>query len=408
MTPPQDREPPSADPAQAAHAIECLRLSKGQLEQVRDAFAAQISLGLARDDEQIPALPAFLPPPPPGLKGRAHVVDLGGTNARGAVVEVGPNAPAVIGLSSEPFDDNEMSAEQAFDQQARLLTRLEGEPPLPLGYCCSYPIEVQADGDAILLRWTKEKNISGVIGRRVGKLLVEAAQRRGIATGNVAVLNDTVAALLGGPPSYQARAPRTIGLIVGTGFNMAGFFTPAQAPKLARFSSWSGPMAVNLEAAQFRAPHLTRWDDEVDQRSSQPGKTRFEKAVSGLYLPLLFEAILPRQPGFDPAAGSAALVEVRERGASTAQQIASALFDRSADLVAAGLAAIAKLYGTGEEIQVLAEGGLFWSVPGYPERVQRSLKQLVEAEQQVTLIPKQEHVNLVGSAHAALLRAEPG
>ena len=68
---------------------------------------------------------------------------------------------------------------------------------------------------------------------RSGALLRDALRRLGKEARAIPVLNDTVASLLAG----AALAPefaRPIGVIVGTGTNMAGFFPVGAIAKLAR------------------------------------------------------------------------------------------------------------------------------------------------------------------------------
>lgn len=332
------------------------------------------------------------------------LIDVGGTNCRAALLQQTERELALVGdpvtaalpvRGAEPLD-----ARTFFDFQAALLAKLVDEPDLPLGYCFSYPAEVQPDLDARLIGWTKGIDLPEVVGRPVGALLADALARRGIAPKRVVVLNDTVASLLGASKVFHGPARLTAGLIAGTGTNMAGFFAAEQAPKLRGFD---GPMALNLESGNYAPPAglLTPADRAIDQRE-HPGCQLFEKAVSGHYLPLLFAELRTEQlQRVDPVAGSERLAQLaNDPSAPTeAQRLASALLHRSADMVAAGLAALLDHYPPGQ-VGILAEGSLFWCTPGYAERVQRSLATLVGAPR-FTLL-RLQHANLYGAAMAAL------
>ncbi len=377
-----------------SEAFESLQLDHSQLTAVRDALAERVRAGLAAPDGEIRALPAWLPEPGPELRGQAVVVDTGGTNMRAALVELEPGKPPRV---SEPVGDEvprdperRVGAEEFFRQQAELVRRLDAPPGLPVGYCFSYPTSNQPDGDATLLHWTKGIQIQGVEGEPVGAGLRQGMEQLGLAPGPVWVLNDTVASLMAG--AWQARGQaECIGLIVGTGTNMAAFL---QREGLAR-------MAINLESGNFHPPGLSVWDDELDGVTDNPGQQRFEKAVSGYYLPYLFRRLYPNFTGVDPAAGSAQLGQLRRRSGPKGRA-ATLLLDRSADLVGAAIAGLSQLFPAGRPIRVVAEGGLYWKTAGYSARVLATAQRLLGAPHAFQ-IESVDHANLVGSACAALL-----
>jgi hexokinase len=377
-----------------------LNLSLDQLEEVRAALRIRIREGLAEDGREIKALPAYLPPPPPALEGRALVMDVGGTNMRAALIELSEGEARVVsGPRSRRFEarsaDKTLSGEEFFDLQAKLICDLEPPGGLPVGYCFSYPSQVHASRDATLIRWTKGIEVRGVEGTLVGSRLGRALDRAGLSPGRVSVLNDTVASMLGGAYVFPGDHEKVIGLIAGTGTNMSGFFSGRNAPKLPE----SDPIAINLESGNFHPPHLTRFDEELDRDMTPSGAQRFEKAVSGYYLPYLFKRILPLH-GLDPGGGSATLVSLRGQGGEPGD-VAASLLRRSADLVAAGLAAVADHYSGHDEIGILAEGSLFWGDPEYAPRVETTLGALL-AGRRIARILHLENANLVGAACAAL------
>lgn len=385
-----------------------LQLQPDQLEDIRDRLAQEIRAGLTEPGQRVPALLAHLPPPPPDLEGEALVVDTGGTNTRAAVVRLYKDrAPEIVAgpvqqkLPVREAQAPRLDAERFFAFQAELAQKLEPGPNLPVGYCFSYPSEVFPSRDARLLRWTKGIDIPGVEGECVGTALQDALRNGGLTPGPVCVLNDTVASLIGGSRAFRGAPRDVIGLIVGTGTNMAGYYDAAQAPKLA---GQTGPMAINLESGNFDPLHRTEADRLVDEASENPGRQRFEKAVSGHYLPYIFAALHPEQTDFVPALGTGPLVQLIDQGPdSEARQTALALLKRSADLVAAGVAGVIQTYPeTSHHIGLLAEGGLFWNATGYAHRVEDTLRRLLPNHVQVSLL-KMTEANLIGAACAALV-----
>lgn len=385
-----------------------MQLARDGLEKVRTHIRQRLREGLTADGQVVSALPAYLSPPSRDLTGTSLVVDIGGTNVRAAVVDIAPGHNRIVrGPTEERLSirNRSIDAQEFFRMQARLAARLEVPQGLPVGYCFSYPSEVLPDRDAVLLRWTKNIDVPGVVGERVGDALRGALDEAGLQPGPIAVLNDTVAALLATAiPTDHGAAPRSardgIGLIVGTGTNMATYFDADEAPKLATLGT-RGPMAFNLESGNVD-PSLTEADDAVDAASPNPGHQRFEKAVSGYYLPFLFKAVHPTH-SLDPNQGSAPLSELAESGPPGPEKdTARALFERSADLVAAALCAIFDSFThDAGRVDILAEGSLFWRTPGYRARVEEMLSALAGPKQPFSIV-RIKDANLYGAAFAAL------
>ncbi len=377
-----------------ADPLSPLRLDERALAAVRDALSDRLGRGLAAEGQEIKALPAWLPQPAPDANGRAVVVDTGGTNMRAALVELRQGQPPRISQQSSgevPRDpERRVGAEDFFRLQAELVASLEPPPELPVGYCFSYPTASAPDGDAVLLHWTKGIQIQGVVGSRVGDGLRGAMTDLGLRPGRVRVLNDTVAALMAGAWSHSGEA-ESVGLIVGTGTNMAAFLRRDGSPR----------MAVNLESGNFHPPGLSDWDDELDRVTDNPGLQRFEKAVSGYYLPYLFRRVFPNYSALSPADGAGPLGELRRRSGPKATA-AALLLDRSADLVGAAVAGLCDHLPSERPVRVVAEGSLFWRSPGYRDRATRTAQRLIRGIRPLDFVAV-EHANLVGSACAALL-----
>jgi hexokinase len=132
----------------------------------------------------------------------------------------------------------------------------------------SYPAAITPTGEARLLNWTKGIQIENVEGTFVGAQLQEALRESGKQVVSLPVLNDTVASLLASV-LIAPKCTHYLGLIVGTGTNIAGFFPVRRITKLAPDDRgvWSDDdeMAVNLESGNFTPPHLSQYDDMLDR-----------------------------------------------------------------------------------------------------------------------------------------------
>lgn len=383
-----------------------LELSNSELLEISGDLSQKIQKGLACDEQEIACLPTYLQLPDGQQTGRAFVVDTGGTNTRAALVslrahdgklEAGPHSRKV----PDGREGSPLSSEEFFDAQAEMAREFPSQETLPLGYCFSYPARATEDGDAILLRWTKGLRVEGALQKKVGVPLKKALETLGFSVSRLRVLNDTVASLLGGVHLYAEPRFRQnyIGLILGTGTNMAGVFSPEQITKVTpgAFHGASN-MVVNLESGNFSPAHLTEYDERVDQASNNPGFQRFEKAVSGHYLPYLFQEIRPGV--LDPSKGTGPLVELRQSGSGADAELADKILQRSARLAAAAIVGLAHLYPTGDTA-VLGEGGLLWGDPHYAETVRQALQEL-SPDRSIELLRQRDDVNLLGAACAAL------
>ncbi len=399
------------DPAALSSRLRDLGLlwTRADLDRARAALVTRFREGLGADGRQLAMLPAYLAPPRPGLQGRAIAIDAGGTNLRAALVSVEQGGAKVEGEIIEvPFPGSkgrpEATARELFQAHAQLVARLGAPAGTPIGYCFSYPIALRPDGDAVLLRWTKEVKVPGVAGERVGQLLRQHLEEAKLEPGPIFLLNDTIATLAAGSGKPGVDPARTVGLIVGTGVN-AGFYLPAAAiEKLPRGAFAAPSMAVNSECGAFSPPGLGEADDDVDLASAHPGAQRFEKAVSGAYLGPLFSAAA-RKLDLGAEADSAEVSRLaQEDGGSPRGQLARAVLDRAADLVASALAAASDLAPGSGPLTVLAEGSVIQRAPGFRQRLAERLTELT-GDPAARVIASKD-TNLAGSALAALGHAE--
>lgn len=126
------------------------------------------------------------------------VLDAGGTNLRSGrcrvsdgnitleQVQVCPMPGTVSPLSTEKF------LETLADQLEPVLKDCAG-----LGFCFSFPAEITPELDGILLGFNKEVVVRDSAGMHICQALNETLARRGIPAQKYALINDTVATLLG-------------------------------------------------------------------------------------------------------------------------------------------------------------------------------------------------------------------
>jgi len=395
------------------------KLKTTQLKQIALDLEDKIETGLKADNTEIKTIPTYIHPLSCGAEGQAVVLDWGGTNYRAAVINF---AGGIAKITPKKAGSQDLSAtttkgfalEDLLVKQSEFVNDIELPLKAPIGYCFSYPANCLPNGDAELIKWTKGIDIKDMIGNPVGKPLLDHLNSTGKAefTG-IKVINDTVASLFAGltNPNFDAY----IGLIVGTGTNMAAFVNADRISKIDPALNWQGLTPVNLESGNFNPPHLTKYDDLVDEKSDNKGSQRFEKAVSGMYIGQILREAFP-EDGFDETTDGKALTELinnadqhRKKHVKAAKQI----YKRSAKLVAASLAGLIDMLITHDKsikkVRITAEGSLFWSevtnCKSYNKVVKNTLKELLGemGHKKVKVdIAQIDSANMIGSGIAAL------
>jgi len=395
------------------------KLSTVQLKEIAQDLQKKVENGLNNDNTEIQCIPTYIKPKTLGVEGQATVLDLGGTNYRAAVVSFKEGKADIYPPNGWSKDLSVMktkgfTAKDLFAEQASFLKDIKIPEKSPIGYCFSYPAECLPDGDAKLLRWTKGVDIPEMIDQPIGKPLKEFLNEQSDAEFTaVKVINDTVASLFAG--LSDSSFDGYIGLIVGTGTNMATFIHSDQIGKLDKGLNWSGLTPINLESGNYRPLHLTDIDNQVDAASTTPDEQRFEKAVSGMYLGKVFTALFP-EDGFDEKFDAKALTDLINKPDKHKKKhirAARRIYKRSAKLVAASLAGLVAVMVSHDpaikKVCLTAEGSLFWSkVKGckaYNKQVSKYLKTVLDelGHKEVRVKVTEIHnANLIGSAVAAL------
>ena len=392
-------------------------LTTEQLREIANSLQSKIENGLKKDGTEILDIPTFISPKEEIGDGKVLTLDWGGTNFRAAIVEFKDGKPTIIEQKKKPLSAKELSGfkgEDLLHAMALLICELENldESVTQIGYCFSYPAASRLNGDAILLRWSKGIDIPDMVETPVGESLVKYLNNfKNIKTqfNNIKVINDTVACLFAGlsETGYDAY----MGLIVGTGTNMAGLMPLKKIDKLN--SKEEGVIPINLESGNFKPPHLTIVDRLVDALSNNRGLQLFEKAISGGYLGELFKIVFMNKKikyDFD-GADLSKLINNPADNPEDQVQVGKWIYDRSAKLVAASLAGLAQVLvaqdASIKKICLAADGSLFWSKNQnnetyYKNLVAQELETLLPEGVTITIIDEMLDPNLIGSAISAL------
>ena len=392
-------------------------LTTQQLREIANSLQAKIEDGLKKDGMEISDIPTHITPKKDINDGKVLTLDWGGTNFRAAIVEFKGGKPLILESKKKPLSAKETAGFKQvdlFNEMASLICELENldESVTQIGYCFSYPAASRLNGDAILLRWTKEIDIQDMIEKPVGEpLMIYLNNHKNIRTtfNNIKVINDTVACLFAG--LSETGFDTYLGLIVGTGTNMASLMPLDKIEKLN--SKDEGVIPVNLESGNFRPPHLTVVDGLVDAMSNNKGYQLFEKAISGGYVGEIFKALFfDKKVKYDfDGADLAKLINKPDGQPEDQVNAGQWIYDRSAKLVAASLTGLAQVLVAQnpaiKKICLAADGSVFWGKDKhnktyYKDLVAKELEILLPAGVTITIIDEMQDPNLVGSAISAL------
>ncbi|NXA11142.1 HXK2 protein, partial [Sapayoa aenigma] len=285
--------------------LEAFKLSQEQLLKVKERMRIEMEKGLGKEthaEATVKMLPTYVCSTPDGTeKGDFLALDLGGTNFRVLLVRVRNGMRRGVEMHNKiyaiPVEIMQGTGEELFDHIVHCIADfleymgMKGVS-LPLGFTFSFPCQQNNLDEGILLKWTKGFKATGCEGEDVVSLLKEAIHRREeFDLDVVAVVNDTVGTMM--TCGYEDPYCE-IGLIIGTGTN-ACYMEEMRNVELVEGDE--GRMCVNMEWGAFGDNGClddirTEFDLAVDELSLNPGKQRFEKMISGMYLGEIVRNIL--------------------------------------------------------------------------------------------------------------------
>jgi hexokinase len=406
------------------------------LAEVCRLFQAEMGRGLGGERSSLMMLPAYL-----SLErelpehGQVVAMDAGGTNFRVALVEresgqvrLGQQVTFPMPGSREP-----VTKEQFLD----ILTReLERHPAgTPMGLCFSFPAEITPELDGVVILFDKEVKVEGGAGMHLCRDLFAHMEQKGkTPPKGGAVINDTVATLLGGYLILEReKYDGWLGFILGTGLNCCYSEHSARVTKAPGFEAPS--MIVNMESGGYNGFPQGDFDRALDQGSHDPGGQQFEKMVSGAYLGPLARLTLQGAASeglFSPDCAKAILsleslplarvsgwLDGKDDGLpqelamdrddrETAEGILDGLLDRGAAYIAASLTAVIDEADMGRSPEkpaaIVAEGSTFHKFGRYREKIEAAMEALCTGQfHRYWAFVSAGDANLYGAAAAAML-----
>ncbi|VUZ47087.1 unnamed protein product [Hymenolepis diminuta] len=291
-------------------------LSMEDYMDIKNALLAALRSGLKlkrREKSSVKMYPSYVTKMPTGEEcGQYLALDLGGTNFRVCLVTLsGRREPPIVEQRTHaiPVEKMRGTGAELFDYLAANIhefLRLRGllDTEFKLGFTYSFPCEQAGLNTSFHVRWTKGFSATGVVGRNVADLLQSSIDKTGAKVKCVAVVNDTVGTLAACSLEDKRCA---VGLIVGTGSN-AAYLEDIDKVELITARKLSGELnedevahaksvVINMEWGAFGDYgeldyYRTEYDEALDKESILPGKQKFEKMCSGMYLGEIVRLIL--------------------------------------------------------------------------------------------------------------------
>ena len=206
------------------------------------------------------------------------VMDIGGTNVRTGIVEMGTEGMISSFLFTPfltPGLEKEMNAETFFRIIAEGVStqhpweEFTSRAGSRLGICFSFALNPLEGRDAEVAFGAKQINVPDLVGQRIGSSFRNALRSLGKpADQKITVINDAVAAALGGR-SFRGEKNYGgyLGFIYGTGTNTS-------------YCTRDGKV-VNVESGAYCSFPTGDIDDAYDRSLIDTGQDRFEKMVAG-------------------------------------------------------------------------------------------------------------------------------
>ncbi|XP_035766512.1 hexokinase-2 [Neolamprologus brichardi] len=245
--------------------LDTLRLSREQLLEVKRRFSEEMTRGLSKQTHKqasIKMLPTYVRSTPDGSEhGDFLALDLGGSSFRVLLVRVRSGTKRSVDMQQKiysiPQEIMQGTGEELFNHIVDCIADfleymgMKGAS-LPLGFTFSFPCDQTKLDEEFDLNF-------------------------------VAVVNDTVGTMM----TCGYEDPKCeVGLIVGTGTNACYM---EEMHNIELVEGDNGRMCVNVEWGAFGEngeleEFCTEFDHLVDACSNYPGKQRYEKMISGMYL----------------------------------------------------------------------------------------------------------------------------
>lgn len=352
--------------------------------------------------------------------GKRVLIDAGGTNFRSAIGSFDKNGNAVIEnltKTSMPGADGKPLGKQAFYGQIaenlKNIVDLGGD----VGFCFSYQVDMQPDVDGAVVCFSKEIHAQEVIGTKVGAETLAAIAKYSSKPRKIAVINDTVATLLGGMATMEGYGGY-VGYIYGTGTNLCYVEDVKNIAKVSGLGE--GKMLINTESGGFDKIARGDFDVVVANATQEPSRQRLEKMSSGKYLAdIIYTALFAaKQEGHISEQTDLSPFELKDVSAfldgtgqlgidpsdeAFARELCLELIDRAALLGAIiNAGACVKTQTSSLPIAIVAEGTTFYKLPTFKDRFTAHLHELLDKRNISFRVEKGTDLNMVGTLMATM------
>ena len=405
------------------------------VDALLDDFRMEMDKGLAGKESSLKMIPTYistdhnLP-----LNEPVIVIDAGGTNLRIALIHFDESAQVVVDEFSKyqmPGVEKEFSANEFFGTLAEYVRPVAAKSER-IGFCFSYPAEISETRDGKLTCWTKGIKVPEVEGRYIGKGLIDALGSDGEGK-KLTLLNDTIATLLAGKAKSGGKNYSSyVGLILGTGTNMAYIEHNSNITKLNNINT-NDSQPINVESGNFKLAPCGDIDRALFANTPNPLTYMFEKMIAGLYrgdfILLVLKAgaredlfsepcaeyimALNNLEGIhvdkflkDSAEGPLAADVITDEDKETLRSVINGIYLRVAKLTAINISAAVLKSGTGTDpmqpVCVNIDGSTYYKSVGFKKMVETFLEQILGKRDIAYDLMHVDEAPLVGAAVAGL------
>lgn len=361
------------------------------------------------------------------------VIDAGGTNFRSAAAYFDEDDNCVLTDVRKTVMagvGKEVSKARFYDHIAYNIKHLVGKGE-NIGFCFSYSIDTHKDLDGTVKAFSKEVRAKEVVGTKLGECTLQALKKYDPRSRRIAVLNDTVACLMGGMGANLGGGYSTfIGYIYGTGTNISYIEKNINIKKVPGLDP-CGKMVINTECGGYAKFPQGDFDIITDKESAQPGMHLAEKMTSGRYISSVIynavsraqsehmftgEVVIPYRAFADTATISGFLTDPSDKSNRMhrcfygeqdrlfAREAALEIIDRAAKMGAIMVAAAMVKTGEGKTapIGLVVEGTTFSKLYSYKQCFIRHLDGFTAKRGISYRIITGKNLNLTGTALAAM------
>lgn len=387
-------------------------------------FMTEMSNGLAGKPSSIPMIPTYLQDIDSDkiVAGkRALLIDAGGTNFRSAVGYFDQQKHVHIEdlrKTRMPAVDAQLSKTEFYTQIADNIRYL-ADTTDNVGFCFSYNVAMNKDIDGKVMVFSKEVKAPEVVGTYVGAETLAAMRAYSDKPRKIAILNDTVATLLGGMATYPDGYSAYVGYIYGTGTNACYMANTADITKVDGLSQ--GRMLINTECGGFDKIARGDYDVCAANDTANPDVQRLEKMTSGRYLSDVIYHCLRGAADENLFDGNVDVVPFELKDVSAfleggnladmfacdsdvqfARDVCAELVDRAAKLGAVMNASmsIASCHDKSLPVGIVCEGTTFNKLPGYRAAFVKYLHEILDKQGISFEILQGTELNLVGTLMA--------